>query len=84
MLSESMLSDDMEANELVCWTHERFEQDKNVVTIYNILFSDDQINPSIANSSLRAGESSGTLQRLLQSLHHVPQRQDAERESTQK
>ena len=71
------LSDNPEANELVRLVN---SQPSNLRYAKHFGLSDDQVNTSPAHPPPGAGEGSGAVQGLLQSLHHVPQRQDAERE----
>lgn len=42
---------------------------------------DDQGDTGATNSSTRTGKSAGTVQGLLQQIHHMPEGQDAKRES---
>lgn len=43
--------------------------------------ADDQSDTGAADSPTRTGKSAGAVQGLLQQVHHVPEGQDAERES---
>lgn len=42
---------------------------------------DDQGDTGATNSSTRTGKGAGTVQGLLQQIHHMPEGQDAKRES---
>lgn len=47
-----------------------------------LYFADDQGHTSASNSSFGIGESPGTLQRLLQQVYHLSERENAKRKFT--